>query len=175
MRTFQWMFHFHVQEIRWNRVCDKRQHFTTAAVCFLLSEYLCPKHTCKPKGTGECCILRNSTSCDRHNMPFRMAVYFIQGIHKRMLLFQKLSRNLFLTLHGHNVHRQQWQLPKFLMRYQQFTSRAYCRAAGLVSKMVSQQEKAFCVLRFEVSRSLITAHKLSVPPSYIIPAWCIFS
>jgi hypothetical protein len=34
----------------------------------------------------------------------------IQGIHKRMLRFQKLTRNLFLTLHGHNVHRQQRQL-----------------------------------------------------------------
>ena len=30
-----------------------------------------------------------------------------------MVLFQKL-RNLFLTLHGHNVHRQQRQLSKFL-------------------------------------------------------------
>jgi len=29
-------------------------------------------------------------------------------------------------------------------------------AAGPVSKMVSQQEKAFCVLHFEVSRSVIT-------------------
>ena len=40
----------------------------------------------------------------------------IQGIHKRMVRFQKLTRNLFLTLHGHNVHRQQRQLSKFLMR-----------------------------------------------------------
>jgi hypothetical protein len=39
----------------------------------------------------------------------------IQGIHKRMVQFQKLTRNLFLTLHGHNVHRQQRQLSKFLM------------------------------------------------------------
>ena len=37
-----------------------------------------------------------------------------------MVQFQKLTRNLFLTLHGHNVHRQQRQLSKFLMRYQQF-------------------------------------------------------
>ena len=50
----------------------------------------------------------------------------------------KLTRNLFLTLHGHNVHRQQQQLPKFLMRYQQFASHAYCGAAGSVSKMASQ-------------------------------------
>src|SRR5215475_5243636 len=59
-----------------------------------------------------------------------------------MLRFQKLTRNLFLTLHGHNVHRQQRQLSKFLMRYQQFASRAYCGAAEPVSKMASQQEKA---------------------------------
>ena len=53
----------------------------------------------------------------------------IQGLHKRMVRFQKLTRNLFLTLHGHNVHRQQRQLSKFLMRYQQFASHAYCGAS----------------------------------------------
>ena len=89
----------------------------------------------------------------------------IQGIHNRMLQFQKLTRNLFLTLHGHNLHRQQRQLSKFLMRYQQFASHAYCGAAGPVYKMASQQEKAFCVLRFEVSGFLITVHH----------AWCVFS
>ena len=31
--------------------------------------------------------------------------------------------------------------------------------AGPVSKMASQQEKAFCVLRFEVSRSVITVQR----------------
>ena len=76
-----------------------------------------------------------------------------------MVRFQKLTRNLFLTLHGHNVHRQQQQLSEFLMRYQQFASHAYCGAAGPVSKMASQQDKAFCVLRFEVSRSVITVHE----------------
>jgi len=73
-----------------------------------------------------------------------------------MVLFQKLTRNLFLTLHGHTVHRQQQQMSEFLMRYQQFASHAYCGAAGPVSKMASQHEKAFCVLRFEVSRAVIT-------------------
>jgi hypothetical protein len=53
----------------------------------------------------------------------------IQEIHKRMVQFQKLTRNLFLTLHGHNVHRQQRQLPKFLVRYQQFASHSYCGAS----------------------------------------------
>ena len=78
----------------------------------------------------------------------------IQDTHNRMVQFQKLTRNVFLTLHGHNVHRQQRQMSKFLMRYQQFDSHAYCGA-----KMASQQEKAFCVLRFEVSRSVITVHE----------------
>ena len=64
-----------------------------------------------------------------------------------MVGFQKLTRNLFLTLHAHNVHRQQRQLFKFLVRYQHFASHAYRGAAGPVSKMASQQEKAFCVLR----------------------------
>ena len=83
----------------------------------------------------------------------------IQGIHKRMVRFQKLTRNLFLTLHGHNVHCQQRQLSKFLMRYQQFASHANCVAAGPVSKMASQQEKSFCVLSFQVSRSVITVQR----------------
>jgi len=62
-----------------------------------------------------------------------------------MVRFRKLTRSLFLTLHGHNLHRQQQQLSKFLMNYQQFASHAYCGAAGPVSKMASQQGKAFCV------------------------------
>jgi hypothetical protein len=45
------------------------------------------------------------------------------------------------------------------MRYQQFASHAYCVAAGPVSKMALQQEKAFCVLNFEVSRSVITVQR----------------
>ena len=81
------------------------------------------------------------------------------GYTKRKVQFQKLTKNLFLALHGHNVHRQQQQLSKFLMRYLQFASRAYCGAAGPVSKMASQQEKAFCVLRFEVSRSVVTVQR----------------
>ena len=84
---------------------------------------------------------------------------YIQGIHKRMVRFQKLTRNVFLTLNGHNVHRQQRQMSKFLMRYQQFASHAYCGAVEPVCKMASQQEKAFCVLRFEVSRSVITVQR----------------
>ena len=64
-----------------------------------------------------------------------------------MVQFQKLTKNLFLTLHGHNVHHQQRQLSKFLMCYQQFTFHAYCGAAGSVSKMALQQEKGFlCAL-----------------------------
>ena len=78
-----------------------------------------------------------------------------------MVQFQKLTRNLFLTLHERNVHRQQRQLSYFRMRYQQFASHTYCGAAGSVSKMAPQQEKAFCVLRFEVSRPVITVQQYS--------------
>ena len=53
-----------------------------------------------------------------------VAINFIQGVYKRMVRFQKLIRNLFLTLHGHNVHHQQRKLSKFLMRYQPFASHA---------------------------------------------------
>ena len=37
--------------------------------------------------------------------------------------------------------------------------RSLVLTAGPVSKMASQQEKAFCALRFEVSRSVITVHE----------------
>ena len=55
---------------------------------------------------------------------FGNTVFGIQGVYKRMVRFQKLTRNLFLNLHGQNVHRQQRQLSKFLMRYQQFAFHA---------------------------------------------------
>ena len=70
-------------------------------------------------------VLMKSTRCE------------IKGTHKRIVRFKKLTRNLFLILHGHSVHRQQRQLSKFLMRYQQFASHAYCGAAGPFSKMAS--------------------------------------
>jgi hypothetical protein len=61
--------------------------------------------------------------------------------------------------HVTRVKRKQRQLSKFLMCYQQFVSHAYCGAAGPVSKKASQQKRAFCVLRFEVSRSVITVQR----------------
>jgi hypothetical protein len=91
-----------------------------------------------------------------------------------MVRFQKLTRSLFVTLHGHNVHRQQRQLSKFLMRYQQFAFHAYCGTVGPVSKMTSQQEKAFCVLRFEVSRFVITVQR-EFRARFRKDAWCVFS
>ena len=93
-----------------------------------------------------------------------------------MVQFQKLTINLFLTLHWHNVHRQQRQLSKFLMRCQQFAFHVYCWAAGPVSKMAPQQEKAFCVLRFEVSRSVITVQCSAVHGlEKTHRAWGVFS
>jgi hypothetical protein len=68
-----------------------------------------------------------------------------------MVQFQKLTRHSFLTLHGHNVHRQQRQLSKFLMRYQQFASHAYCGAAGPVSKIVFFNSAGSDVLQQETT------------------------
>ena len=107
----------------------------------------------------------------KYRLQVLITLNIIQGIHKQTVRFQTLTRNLFLTLHGHNVHRQQRQLSKFLMRYQQFASHAYCGAAGPVSKMVSQQEKAFCVLRFEVSRTVITVQR-EFRARFRRDAWC---
>ena len=73
-----------------------------------------------------------------------------------MVHFEKLTRNLFLTLHGQNVHRQQRQLSKFLMRYQQFARSCLLRGCGASLQDGAAAGKAFCVLRFEVSRSVIT-------------------
>jgi hypothetical protein len=84
---------------------------------------------------------------------------FIQGIHKIMMRLQEFIKNVFPSLHGHNIHCQLRKLFKFSMRYQQFASHAYCGAARPVSKMASNQEKASCVLRFEVSRSVITVQR----------------
>jgi hypothetical protein len=78
-----------------------------------------------------------------------------------MVRFQKLITNLFLTLHGHNIHRQQRQLSNFLMCYQQFASHAYC------------------MLRFEVSRSVITVQRefharfqKDAPHKQVVPTVC---
>jgi hypothetical protein len=77
-------------------------------------------------------------------------------VHKRIVQLIKTS---FLAILGHNTHCQQQKLSKFLMRYQQFVSHAYCGATGPMSKMASQQEKAFCVIRFEVSTSAVTVQR----------------
>jgi hypothetical protein len=75
---------------------------------------------------------------------------YIQGIHKRTVQFQILIKNVFLSLRGHSVHCQQRELSKFLKRYQQFPSHAYCGTTGPVSKMASQQGKVsvYSVLKY---------------------------
>ena len=71
----------------------------------------------------------------------------------------KVNKKFISHLTRAQLYRQQRQLSKFLMRYQQFAFHAYCRAARSVYKMAPQQEKAFCVLRFEVFRSVITVQR----------------
>ena len=70
----------------------------------------------------ECKMFQTKVNNETRNTRFMFNN--VQGIHKKMVRFQKVTRNLFLNLHGHNVHRQQRQMSKFLMRYQQFASHA---------------------------------------------------
>jgi hypothetical protein len=89
--------------------------------------------------------LNQGTSSERSRMAYSIYRLFTKYrkmiLHKREVQFQKLLRliNSFLILHGHNICCQQWELCKFLMRYQQFASHAYYRTTGPVSKMASQQ------------------------------------
>jgi hypothetical protein len=73
--------------------------------------------------------------------------YSLNGIRytghtQKISTVSKVTKHLFLTLHGHSMHCQQRELFRYLMCCQQFASHAYCGAAGPVSKMASQQEKA---------------------------------
>ena len=61
-------------------------------------------------------ILCNSPKSVKQNIQCVARTIRNTQTHKRMVGFQKLTRHLFLTLHGHNVHRQLRQLSKFLMR-----------------------------------------------------------
>ena len=84
----------------------------------------------------------------------------IQDIHKIMAQFQKLTRNLFLTLHWHNIQRQQRQLSKFLMGYQQFPSHAYCGAS--FQDGVAAGKRFLCTPLWGVQHGLEKTHH----------AWC---
>jgi hypothetical protein len=76
-----------------------------------------------------------------------------------MVRFQKLLKIHFSFYTGTTCTVSSGNCPKVLLYYLQFSSHAYCGAAGPVFKMAWQKEKAFCVLCFEVSRSVITAQR----------------
>jgi hypothetical protein len=75
-----------------------------------------------------------------------------------MVQFNNLIKMLFLMLHWHNItfSSRNCRVSHVL---QQFASHAYCGHMGSVFKMASHQEKVFCVLRFEVSRSVIIVQR----------------
>jgi hypothetical protein len=90
-----------------------------------------------PTAAGKTTNIAVSDSGEMSILKAKLWVANIQGIHKRMVQFQTLTRYFFLTLHGHNVHRQEWQLSKFLMRYQQLL---LMPTAGPVSKLKRYQQ-----------------------------------
>jgi hypothetical protein len=75
----------------------------------------------------------------------------LQGIHKIMVRFQKLIKKF--------ISHPAWAQHTLSAAGTVQVSHAYCRAVGPVSKMASQQEKAFCVLRFEVSSPVLTVQR----------------
>ena len=88
-----------------------------------------------------------------------------------MVRFQKLTKKLFLTLHGHNIHRQQRQLSKFLMRYQQFASHAYCGAS--FQDGVAAEKGFLCCSVLSMRSELLVAHEklgqLPLLTVYVVP------
>ena len=85
-----------------------------------------PEHFFKYGWRGKNLLLNEHTEVTLSRVPLYYGEInlILKGVYKRMVRFQKLKRNLFLTLHGQNVHRQQRQPSKFLKRYQPFASHA---------------------------------------------------
>jgi hypothetical protein len=75
-----------------------------------------------------------------------------QGIHKRMVRLQSLIKDDFLPYTDTTYTVSSGNCRIFLCAT---SSSPLMLTAGPVSKMASQQERAFCVLRLEVSRSVI--------------------
>jgi hypothetical protein len=73
-----------------------------------------------------------------------------------MVLFQKLLNIYFSSYTGTAYTASSENYPSFSCAT---SSSLLILTAGPVSKMASQQEKSFCELRFEVSRSGITVQR----------------
>ena len=85
--------------------------------------------------------------------------------------FQKLTRNFFSRYTGTTYTVSSGNCPSFSCAT---SSSLLMLTAGPVSKMASQQEMAFCVLRFEVSKSVITVQR-EFRTRFRKDAWCAFS
>jgi hypothetical protein len=91
-------------------------------------------------------------SCASHQC---FLTFIIQSIHKRMVRFQKLIK-MYFTPYTSAAYTISSEICPCFSCATSSSLHAYCEAAGQVSKMASHQEEAFCVLRFEVSKSVIT-------------------
>ena len=81
---------------------------------------------------------------------------YIQGIHKKNGAVSKVNKKFI----SHLTRTQRTPSAAATVQVSHAlpacASHAYCGAAGPVCKVASQQENAFRVLRFEVSRYVIT-------------------
>ena len=79
---------------------------------------------------------------------------YIQDIQKRMVAVSKVNKKCFS--HLTRTQRTPSGAATVQVSHVLPAVRFSCLLRGPISKMASQQEKALCVLRFEVSGSVIT-------------------
>ena len=63
-------------------------------------------------------------TCGTTSFPRSTFCVVYTGCLQKNGVVSKVNKKLISHLTRHNVHRQQWKLSKFLMRYQQFASHA---------------------------------------------------
>ena len=92
-----------------------------------------------------------------------MYIYiYVQGIHKIMVRIQKLTRNLFLTLNGHNVHRQSGNCPSFS-----------CATSSSLLMLTAGPRGQFP--RWHRSKKGLSVYSVLRCQDQTHHAWCVFS
>jgi hypothetical protein len=80
--------------------------YTTLGQIVLQSDIIFRFRSCSVTEIGSVTTILTTCIHETLQTSTKYAIY-IQGIQKGMVQFQKLTRNVFITFHGHNIHRQQ--------------------------------------------------------------------
>ena len=97
---------------------------------------------------------------------------YIQGIHKIMLRYQKLTRNLFLNLT--RSQRKPSAAASVQVSHALQAVRLSCSMRSQFPRWRRSRKKVFCMLRFEVFRSVITVQR-EFRARYLKDTRCIIS